>query len=50
MKSSRIEEHKNIKENIIKVIFLDLKKINKAIKYRVLREVRNLLEQIIINQ
>ena len=38
MKSSRIGEHKNIKENIIKVIFLDLKKKTKPLNTEYLKK------------
>ena len=52
MKSSRLEEDKNIEENVIKDVrnFLRLKKLkketndvtNKAIKYRIIRDIRNI--------
>ena len=40
MKRSRLKKDKNIEENIIK----KLKKENKAIKYRILRDISNLFE------
>ena len=53
MKSSRLEEDKNIEENVIKDVrnLLRLKKLkketndvtNKAIKYRIIRDIRNLV-------